>query len=212
MEIFLDAFDIDLIAKYEPFLVGITTNPLILSKSIQTKDEFLQKLHAIIARFPNLLINLQVTTDTAESMIEEAKKIKDLGKNIVIKVPLTFEGLKALKEIAKMDVRTNGTLCFSLTQARIAQDCGVTYISPFLGRMEGAQDNIIDFINNLSRIITSSKILAASIRNIRHMEIAMQAKCAAITCNEVVFEQIFSNPLLLNGKQMFDEANKFKFI
>jgi TalC/MipB family fructose-6-phosphate aldolase len=212
LEIFLDTFDIESIEKYADFITGITTNPLILAKYINGKKDFLEKLAQIMKNHPNLLINLQVTEPTASGMIEEAKHIiEQFGNRIIIKIPLNFEGLKALKEISKMGVMTNGTLCFSLFQAKVAQDYGVTYISPFLGRMEGAQDNIIEFIHNLVNLMVSSKILAASIRNVRHVEIALQAKCDAITVNEVVFESIFKMPLLLDGQRLFDEANKFKF-
>lgn len=212
MEIFLDSFEFDSLQKYEPFLHGITTNPLVISKSFIDTDNFFAQLKRITEAFPSILINLQVTETSAEGMIKEARNIADLGPNFIIKVPLNCEGLKALKEISKLGMKTNGTLCFSLFQAVVAQDYGVTYISPFLGRMEDAQDDILGFALNLRKVIKSSKILAASIRNVRHVEIAMQALCDAITLNETVFEKIFTMPLLLNGETLFAEANKFKFL
>lgn len=212
MEIFLDTFEHEAIAKYASLIAGITTNPLVLSKSVENKDAFLLALNKIVTNFPDLLITLQVTEDTSEKMYEEACKIRDLCKNVVIKVPLIFEGVKALKKIVTLGAKTNATLCFSLFQAKIAEDLGATYISPFLGRMESANDNIKEFAMNLTSTIKHSKILAASIRNLRHAEIAMQANCAAITLNETVFDMLFNSPLLLNGKQLFDEASRFKFL
>lgn len=211
MEIFLDAFNYDLIEKYSSFICGITTNPLIIAKADINVDQFFEELKRITNAFPKLLINLQVVGNTAEGMIEEAKFIASLGENFIVKIPLNFEGLKALKEIAKMGVRTNGTLCFSLFQAKLAEEYGVTYISPFLGRMEDAQDDIMNFIHNLRSVITKSRILAASLRNTRHVEIAVQANCDALTVNEVVLEKMFNMPLLKDGERMFEEANRFRF-
>jgi|GEM_PF-1480847 len=212
MEIFLDAFDIEQIRKYRPFLRGITTNPLIISKSVDNQSDFYEKLQSILSTFPDLLINLQVTKPDADGMIAEAAKIAEFSPNMIVKIPLTFEGLKAIKEVSKMQIPINGTLCFSLIQAKMAEDSGVKYISPFLGRMEDSGEDIASFVDKLVKSVSGAKILAASIRTARHLEIVTQAKCAAFTCSQSVLDNIFDNNLLVGGLVSFQEANKFSFL
>jgi transaldolase len=211
MEIFLDTFDIAAIEKYQHIIKGITTNPVIIKQYCASFDEFSSKLKSIQTSFPHLLINLQVTQETASEMVKEAEKLMKYGTQIIIKVPLTLEGMKALKEIAKTGVKTNGTLCFSLFQAKLAQSLGATYISPFLGRMQDAQVDIANFMSSLNTIIDKSVILAASVRNIGHVEIAM-ATSKAITLNEVVLDKLFAMPLLKDGHDLFKKAKSFELM
>lgn len=212
MEIFLDSFSIESVEKYSAYLTGITTNPTIIAKSFENMVDFKNQVQALVKTFPNLLINLQVTKNTVQEMVQEARVIAEYGPNLIVKVPSTFEGLSAIKEITKMGLRTNATLCFSLAQAQIAQDMGATYISPFLGRMQDAGNDIEEFIHNMRNIITSSKILAASLRNVEHIELAVGACCDAITISENVFDSIFQQKLLVDGKNMFDSVNKVSYI
>jgi len=212
MEIFLDSFSIESVEKYSTYLTGITTNPTIIAKNFTNMVDFKNQVQRLIDAFPNLLINLQVGKNTWQEMVQEARVIAEYGANMIIKVPSTFEGLSAIKEITKMGLRTNATLCFSLVQAQIAQDMGATYISPFLGRMEDAGTDIEEFIHNMRNVITSSKILAASLRNVEHVELAVGACCDAITISENVFDAIFEQNLLIDGKNMFDSANKVEHI
>jgi len=215
MEIFLDSFDISGIEKYADYLVGITTNPSILS-DCGTLADMEKRLHEVAAKFPNLLINLQVTASSAHEMVLEARKIAAYGDNyrdnFIVKVPSTFEGLKALKEIAKMGLKTNATLCFSLAQAQMAEDFGATYISPFLGRMQDAGENIEEFIYNMRNVVVGSKILAASLRSPEHVGLAISAQCDAITISEQVFDSLFELPLLKTGQELFAKANKLSYL
>lgn len=206
LEIFLDSFEMVGISKYATYLTGITTNPLILAKNFQNEQLFEKQLAEITSAYPNLLINLQLKSDTADKMVEQAKLIAQRGENFIVKIPLHEEGLKALKIISNMGIKTNGTLCFSLFQARVAQDYGANYISPFLGRLEDAGENIEEFMYKLNDLMFESKILAASIRNIKHVELAIATHSAAITISERIFESIFNMQLLIGGQKLFDDA------
>lgn len=213
MEIFLDSFNYEGIKKYLPYLTGITTNPTIISTECSDRIDFQTKLKALSELGEEFLINLQVQAKDAAGMIEDAKKIIEYGPNFIVKIPLNFEGLKALKEIKKLGCRTNGTLCFSLFQAKVAQDYGCDYISPFIGRMEDNGEDIEEFMYSMRNILTYSNILAASIRNAHHLELALKAEADAITLSEKVLDQVFELPILVKGVELFDQANeKFKIV
>ena len=175
-------------------------------------DDLHKQLQQMLQQFPGLLINLQVSSAKADQMVQEASKISEYGENFIVKVPCTFEGLKALKEIGKLGLKTNATLCFSFVQAKMAQDLGATYISPFLGRMQDAGHDIAEFVYKLRKVVVSSKILAASLRNVEHVELAVAVGCDAITINEQVFDSIFSQSLLQKGQAMFDALNKISYL
>ena len=144
MEFFLDTAEVKVIKKLsETGLVdGITTNPSLIAKS---GKDFIQTLKEIskIIKGP---ISAEVTALDSKGMLQEAKKLSQISKNIVIKLPLTEEGLKTCKFLSKKKIKTNVTLCFSAAQALLAAKCGATYISPFVGRLDDIGENGMSLI------------------------------------------------------------------
>ena len=167
MEFFLDTAEVKVIKKLsETGLVdGITTNPSLIAKS---GKDFLKTLKEIskIIKGP---ISAEVTALDSKGMVQEAKKLSQISKNIVIKLPLTEEGLKTCKFLSKKKIKTNVTLCFSAAQALLAAKCGATYISPFVGRLDDIGENGMSLIQDIKSIYMNysnlkTKILVASVR------------------------------------------------
>ena len=166
MEFFLDTAEVKVIKKLsETGLVdGITTNPSLIAKS---GKDFLKTLREIskIIKGP---ISAEVTALDSKGMVQEAKKLSQISKNIVIKLPLTEEGLKTCKFLSKKKIKTNVTLCFSAAQALLAAKCGATYISPFVGRLDDIGENGMSLIQDIKSIYMNysnlkTKILVASV-------------------------------------------------
>ena len=172
MEFFLDTAEVKVIKKLsETGLVdGITTNPSLIAKS---GKDFLKTLKEIskIIKGP---ISAEVTALDSKGMVQEAKKLSQISKNIVIKLPLTEEGLKTCKFLSKKKIKTNVTLCFSAAQALLAAKCGATYISPFVGRLDDIGENGMSLIQDIKSIYMNysnlkTKILVASVRTTEHV-------------------------------------------
>ncbi len=204
-EIFLDSFNLKDILKYQNILSGITTNPSIMAEHLNIQDT----LNSLF-KLEDFKINLQVKDDLADKMIQQGLKLSNLNKNIVVKIPLTCEGIKAIKFLSSQNIKTNGTLCFSLLQALKAQDAGASYISPFLGRMEDAGCDIETFCKILNEKITTSKILAASVRNEKHLDLAFQY-AHSVTVGSKILDSVFESSLLINGRSIFAKAYKDLF-
>ena len=149
MQFFLDTADTEKIRElYKTGLVdGITTNPSLIAKSGKDFFETLEEISAFV-KGP---ISAEVTATELEGMIEEGKKLSRISKNIVIKLPLTIDGLKASNFFADQRINTNVTLCFSAAQALIAAKSRATYISPFIGRLDDIGENGMQLIQNTSR-------------------------------------------------------------
>jgi len=203
VEIFLDSLNIEAISKYSFLIKGITTNPSLLSKHGEGVKEIINK---ISNQFPNLKINLQVFSTEFESMKAEAEKIVKMGPNFIVKAPINLEGLKLIEYLSNKNIETNATLCFSLSQAKLAENAGATYISPFIGRMESSEIDIKAFLESLIKSTENSKVLAASIRSINHLNLAIASKCPAVTFSEKIMEEIFNSELLKDGEKSFLEA------
>ena len=134
MKFFLDTANLEEIRKAKEWglLDGVTTNPTLVSK----EDMPFQGLVTEILRLVDGPVSLEVVSEHAQGMISEARELNKLGENVVIKIPLTPEGLKAVKILAQEGIKTNVTLCFSPTQALLAAKAGADYISPFIGRLD----------------------------------------------------------------------------
>jgi transaldolase len=203
VEIFLDSLNIDAISKYRFLIKGITTNPSLLQKHGEGVKEVIKE---ISDKFPDLKINLQVFSTQFESMKYEAEKIVEMGANFIVKAPINLEGLKLIEHLSSRKIKTNATLCFSLSQAKLAENAGATYISPFIGRMESSEIDIKSFLENLIKSIKESKVLAASIRSISHLNLAIASNCPAATFSEQIMEEVFNSELLKDGEKSFLEA------
>ena len=171
MQIFLDSIDLPEIKKYHDFgvLDGITTNPSLMSNS---KVDFYNTVLAI-CEITKGHVSVEVAANDFEGMIQEGNKILNIAPNIVIKLPMTWDGLKACKYFDARGSKVNMTLCFSENQALLAAKNGATYISPFIGRLEDINEDGMMLIKNIRNIYDNysfkTKILAASIRTTDHV-------------------------------------------
>ena len=206
MEFFLDTAEVKIIKKLsETGLVdGITTNPSLIAKS---GKDFIQTLKEIskIIKGP---ISAEVTALDSKGMVQEAKKLSQISKNIVIKLPLTEEGLKTCKFLSKKKIKTNVTLCFSAAQALLAAKCGATYISPFVGRLDDIGENGMSLIQDIKSIYMNysnlkTKILVASVRTTEHVIQSAIIGADVVTLPPATLKELSKHPLTDKGLDAF---------
>ena len=206
MEFFLDTAEVKVIKKLsETGLVdGITTNPSLIAKS---GKDFLKTLKEIskIIKGP---ISAEVTALDSKGMVQEAKKLSQISKNIVIKLPLTEEGLKTCKFLSKKKIKTNVTLCFSAAQALLAAKCGATYISPFVGRLDDIGENGMSLIQDIKSIYRNysnlkTKILVASVRTTEHVIQSAIIGADVVTLPPATLKELSKHPLTDKGLDAF---------
>ncbi|RLG11257.1 fructose-6-phosphate aldolase [Candidatus Pacearchaeota archaeon] len=212
MKIFLDSAQIEeiKIVKEWGILDGVTTNPTLLSK---TGKPWKEAALEILKEIPDKPVSLEVIATDWEGMVKEAKELAKMGDNVVIKIPFTQEGIKAVQILSSEGIKTNVTLVFSSLQALIAGKAGATYVSPFIGRIDdigydGIQvlEETVEIFNNYN---FNTQIIAASIRHVDHVK-----KCALIgvdiaTIPFKVLNQMFKHPLTDIGlKKFLEDAKK----
>lgn len=211
MKIFLDTADVDLIRPaYETGLIdGVTTNPTLILKSGRHLKEVITE---ISETFPKLeSISAEVVGDTAEEMLEQAAEYTVI-KNATIKVPCTVEGLKVCKALTRLGHSVNVTLVFSVAQAILANKAGATYISPFVGRwMDNSVDGV-ELIKNIREVYDRNdgwtrytNILAASIRDVRQVELCAKYGADVVTIPPVVFWVMYKNVMTDKGIEQFNK-------
>ena len=205
MKFFIDTANIEEIKRTEAMGIidGVTTNPSLIAKE---GKELLSQIKEIstIVKGP---ISAEVIGEDSETMIKEAKELSKLASNIVIKIPMTEEGLKAVKELSKEKINTNVTLIFSATQALIAANAGATYVSPFVGRLDDISDNGIALVKDIADIFEkhniSTKIIAASIRNPMHVVESAKAGANYATVPYKLLIDMIKHPLTDKGIEKF---------
>ena len=171
MKFFVDTAEIDEIRELNEFgmVDGVTTNPSLIRKSGRDIIEVTQEICNIVSG----PVSAEVTATEAEQMIAEGKKLAKIASNIAVKVPLTWDGLKACKALSDLGHMVNVTLCFSPNQALLAAKAGATFISPFIGRIDDVNLDGLDLIGDIRLIYDNygyeTKILAASIRTVNHV-------------------------------------------
>ncbi len=212
MEIFLDTADIGTIEKYKCFIDGVTTNPSILSKQ---KEKNIYDIAVKISKLVNGPVSIEVISNDFEGMLKEGEDLSKTHQNVCVKLPCTFDGLRACQSLSKKGVSTNLTLCFSVSQAIMAAKCGATYVSPFIGRIDDIGQDGINLIYDIVEVYSvygfETKVLSASIRNINHFIQAAMAGTDAITVPEKILEQCFVHPLTDIGLDKFTKDwNKSK--
>lgn len=213
MKFFIDSGQTDEIrlANEMGIIDGVTTNPSLVAKS--GKD-----FHTLIKEICSIVdgpISAEVVALDAPGMIKEGRELAKMHKNVVVKVPLTEEGLKATKAFTKDGIRTNVTLCFSSTQALLAAKAGATYISPFIGRLDDASQDGMVLIKEIRTIYDNYKfkteILAASIRHPLHVRDAAMIGADVATCPLKILQQLVKHPLTDSGlKQFLNDWEKRK--
>ena len=210
MKIFLDTSDVDVIRKYcETGLIdGVTTNPTLMKQAGRNPVEVISEISSLFNS--DASISAEVVADSAKDMIIQAEQYHSISKNVTIKVPCTYEGLKACKELSDKGIKVNVTLIFSLSQSILAAKAGATYISPFIGRCEDNDINGIDLISSIRKIfnlnnITKTNILAASIRNVDHINDSYRAGADIVTLPPKIFEEMYKHVLTDQGLAQFDK-------
>jgi len=207
VKLFIDTANVDEIRKASEWgiLAGATTNPSLIAKEGRELTEVIKEITAIV----NGPISAEVIGLEAEQMVEEGEYLAGLSDNIVIKVPMTSEGLKAVSILSKKGIKTNVTLVFSANQALLAARAGATYVSPFVGRLDDIGYDGITLISDVHQIFAyhniNTEIIAASIRHPMHVTAAAKAGSDIATIPYKVFEQMFKNPLTDQGIQKFIE-------
>jgi len=175
---------------------GVTTNPTLISKENRDFNSLIKEICDIIQGLP---ISLEVLSLNAEGMIEEAQKLSEMGRNIVVKIPMTVEGLKAIKVLVSERIKTNTTLVFSPTQALLAAKAGTTYVSPFIGRLDDISQTGMDLVEQIVKIFDNydfeSQVIVSSIRHPIHVLEAALIGADVATIPYKVIEQLVKHPL-----------------
>lgn len=210
MKIFIDTANVKEIREAASLglIDGVTTNPSLLAKEGRPAKEVLREICGIVAG----PVSAEVIGLESEAMVAEAEQLSRLAKNIVIKIPLIKEGLKAVKVLAQQSIKTNVTLCFSPSQALLAAKAGADYISPFIGRLDDISQTGMDLIKDIKVIYRnygfSTQIIVASVRNPVHVVDAAKAGADIATIPFAVIEQLIKHPLTDIGIQRFLEDYK----
>jgi len=205
MKLFIDSAEISEIeaAAKTGLIDGVTTNPSLVAKAGQPFETLLLRICELI----NGPVSAEVTTLTAPEMIDQGKKLAKLHQNIVVKLPLTWDGLKACEALTSEGIQTNVTLCFSEVQAMMAAKAGATYISPFVGRLDDIGQDGMGLIRGIRQVYDNygfkTQILVASIRHIDHMRQSILAGGDVGTLPYKVFQQLLSHPLTDSGLARF---------
>lgn len=205
MKLFIDTANIDEIKKANELgvICGVTTNPSLIAKEKRNLDDVINEICDIV----DGPISAEVMGMTADEMVEEGIKLSQINKNIVIKIPMCEEGLKATKKLSEKDIKTNVTLVFSPLQALLAARAGAKYVSPFVGRMDDIGNPGIEVIKQIASIFKihgiKTEIIAASIRNPMHvLDVALQgANIATVPYNVII--QMSKHTLTDIGIQKF---------
>lgn len=197
MEIFLDTANVDEIKKYAEIglIDGVTTNPALVAKEGRNFKEVVEEICSII----DGPVSAEVISLDAENMILEARQIAKIHKNIVVKIPATLEGYKALSVVAKENIKTNFTIVYTSNQALIAAKLGATYVSPFIGRLDAnstaGNDLIKEIVTMYKNYNFKTKILSASMRNAIYVKESALAGVDVATIPPEVLEQMMNNEL-----------------
>ncbi len=211
MKIFLDTANIAEIKEGVALGVvdGVTTNPSLVAKE---KRPFRPHVEEICSIVPGD-VSLEVVATDFEGMVKEGEELAQVAPNVVVKVPLTQDGLKAVKYLSGKGIRMNQTLCFSAPQALLSAKAGATYISPFLGRLDDIGHIGMDLIRDICEIYRNysfkTQVLAASIRNPLHVVDAAKAGAHVATMPFAVLQQLMKHPLTdLGLKKFLDDWEK----
>lgn len=193
-------------AEERGLLDGVTTNPTLLSKTDRKLGEVVHDILRIIKDRP---VSLEVVSTNADDMVEEAKGVAKLAKNVVVKIPMTDEGMKAVSILEKKGIRTNVTLVFSPAQALLAARAGATFVSIFIGRLDDIGKNGMDVVRETVQIFKNynikSYVLVASVRSVRHVEEAALAGADIATIPFKVLVQMYRHELTDKGIEKFLE-------
>ncbi|AHM55671.1 transaldolase Tal [Peptoclostridium acidaminophilum DSM 3953] len=205
MIFFIDTANVDEIREVNSWgvLDGVTTNPTLVAKEGRDFQEVIKEITSIV----DGPVSAEVISLKAEGMIEEARELSKIHSNVVIKVPMTDEGLKAVKVLSKEGIKINVTLVFSANQALLAAKAGASYVSPFVGRLDDVGNRGMDVIEDIVRIFDTygidTQVIAASIRHPQHVTEAALAGSHIATVPYGVFKNMLKHPLTDTGIERF---------
>ena len=212
VKIFIDTANLNEIKKAKALglVDGVTTNPTLLAKEGEETETLIRKISEEVEG----PVNVEVTGMTCEEMVKEAKVMASWGEEIVIKIPITSEGLKTVKLLSSEGIHTNVTLLFSPSQAILAAKAGATYICPFLGRLDDISFNGLELIRQVKEIYENypeieTQIIVASVRNPIHVIEAGRLGAEIVTIPPAIIEQMVKHPLTDKGiAQFLEDAKK----
>ena len=215
MKIFMDTANVAEIAEMAALGVvyGVTTNPSLIAKSGRTQAEVIPEICSLV----DGPVSAEVISTDCEGMVAEARRLMKISDKVVVdkvvvKIPCIAEGLKAVKILAKEGIKTNVTLVFSLPQALMAARAGATYVSPFIGRLDDIGENGVALVENMVKVFRQynldTQIIAASIRNMEHVEKVMLAGADIATIPTKVLKEMLLHPLTDKGLAQFLEDYK----
>ncbi|WP_139904461.1 fructose-6-phosphate aldolase [Clostridium thermarum] len=205
MKFFLDTANVDHIreANRMGVICGVTTNPSLIAKEGRDFNEVIKEITEIV----DGPISGEVVSEDAEGMIKEGREIAAIHKNMIVKIPMTAEGLAATKVLASEGIKTNVTLVFTATQALLAANAGATYVSPFLGRLDDISMDGMQLVRDIAEIFNihgiDTQIIAASVRHPIHVIQAAQAGADIATVPYSVIMQMLKHPLTDQGLEKF---------
>ena len=205
MKLFIDTANVEdiKVANDLGVICGVTTNPSLIAKEGKVFEEVIKEITTIV----DGPISAEVVAPDAEGMVREARELAKIHKNIVIKIPVTLEGLKAVKILSAEGIKTNVTLIFSSTQALLAARAGATYVSPFVGRLDDIASNGVNLIAEIAEIFDihgiQTEIISASIRGPQDVVDSAKAGAHIATIPYKVILQMINHPLTDNGIERF---------
>ncbi|NOW06405.1 fructose-6-phosphate aldolase [Clostridium beijerinckii] len=205
MRFFLDTANVEHIKEANEMgvICGVTTNPSLIAKEGRDFNEVIKEITEIV----DGPISGEVVSEDAEGMIKEGREIAAIHKNMIVKIPMTAEGLKATKVLASEGIKTNVTLIFSATQSLLAANAGATYVSPFLGRVDDISMIGMDLVKDIAEIFAvhgiETEIIAASVRNPIHVIEAAKAGADISTVPYSLVMQMLKHPLTDQGLEKF---------
>jgi len=205
MQFFLDTADVEEIRRFLPsgIVDGVTTNPSLIHRSGRDMSEAIREICDLVPG----PVSAEVVATEAGPMIDQGRKLAAIAKNVVVKVPLTWAGIQACRELSGLGHAVNVTLCFSAVQALAAAHAGAEFISPFIGRLEDSGGDGVGLIHEIAETYEAqecrTRILAASIRSVRHVAEAATSGAGAVTLPPGVMAKLISHPLTDAGLAAF---------
>lgn len=205
MKFFLDTANVEEIKRINQLglVDGVTTNPTIISKEGRDFKEVITEICGLV----DGPVSAEVIALDTENMVKEAQDISTWADNIVVKIPMTEDGLRAVNILSKEGIKTNVTLVFTVAQGLMAAKAGATFVSPFVGRLDDIATDSLALISNLKKVLTQygyqTEIIAASIRNLKHVEDVAELGSDIATIPGSLFPKLWSHPLTDAGIQAF---------
>ena len=203
MKLFIDTANIDQIREMAWVIDGVTTNPTLVAREKRPFEEIVQEICGIV----DGPVSAEVTALDAPGMVSQARALAEIHDNVVIKIPMTEAGMRAVNELSQEGIRTNVTLVFSANQALLAAKCGASFVSPFVGRIDDAGGNGMELVSEIVEIYRnygfSTEIIVASVRHPRHVLEAALLGAEIATVPYAVLKKLFNHPLTDVGIDRF---------